>query len=164
MLSEAHNIHPTVKILQRVKSVAFSTAVLPSPHKKKLRFPLWANRVSSSPVVKYYSITSPHSKNVPYKDQRVQLLAPHKTPQESHPVSKSIVQTFTELCQPRICDHSPGEPLLALNHPLGEELFCNIQPKRPLTQLQGHSLGSCHWSPHRSDQSLFLCFPLMRKL
>ena len=42
------------------------------------------------------------------------------------------------------------------NHPLGEELFSNIQPKHPLTQLQAIPLGPVT-GHHREEISACRC-------
>ena len=33
-----------------------------------------------------------------------------------------------------VLDHFPGQPVPTLDHPFGEEIFPNIQPKHPLVQ------------------------------
>lgn len=39
------------------------------------------------------------------KDHAVQILVLHRTPQKSHSVPESVVQTFLELWQPWYYDH-----------------------------------------------------------
>lgn len=47
----------------------------------------------------------------------------HKTPQETHQVPGSIVQTFPELRQARCCNHFLGEPVPVPSHCLGGKNF-----------------------------------------
>lgn len=60
-----------------------------------------------------------------HQDHGVQLLAPCRTPQESHCVPNSVVQTL-ELCQALSCDPFPEEPAPVPRHTLGEEPFSDI--------------------------------------
>lgn len=74
---------------------------------------------------------------------KVQLLSLHRTPQESHPVPESTVQTLPELCQALCCDQCPGElfqcpaTLWAKNLILISTLNFPCQNFRPLTHLAG---------------------------
>ncbi|XP_023782147.1 type II inositol 3,4-bisphosphate 4-phosphatase isoform X6 [Cyanistes caeruleus] len=52
------------------------------------------------------------------RHHQVQLLALHRTSQESHPVPESFVQMLLELCKSWCCDHFTGEP---------------VQPAQPLS-------------------------------
>lgn len=65
----------------------------------------------------------------------IQLLALHRKLNKSHHVPWTIVQAFLGLCQAWCCDHFYCEPVLVLNHPLGEEPSPDIQPKPSVTPL-----------------------------
>lgn len=47
-------------------------------------------------------------------------------------MSESVVQARVELWQTQGLDHCPGEPVPALNHPLGEKPFPDILPEPPI--------------------------------
>lgn len=78
------------------------------------------NPDASKRVKKYPRLEGTH------KDQ-VQLLTLPRTPQESHSLSESIVQTFSELWQPWGGVIIPWGAVPVPNNPLGEECFPNIQ-------------------------------------
>lgn len=76
----------------------------------------------------------------------------HKIPQESHHMSEGIVQVLLELCQAWYCDYFFGQPVPMPNHPLGKELFPDIQPKltqphpifsSPVTGYDSEEIGTC---------------------
>lgn len=71
---------------------------------------------------------------------------------------QSTVQTLLEHCQDWCCDHLPGEAVPVPKHPLGEQLFSNMQPVPPQHNLRWFS-RSCQWSSQRRDQCLPLLFP-----
>ncbi|XP_051655216.1 uncharacterized protein LOC127476367 [Manacus candei] len=76
--------------------------------------------------------------------------SPALSPQESHSVLESVVQTLPELSQSWYCDHFPGEPVPVPSHPLGEGSFSNIQPRPPLTQL--HAIASGPVTSHHREE------------
>lgn len=62
-----------------------------------------------------------------HKDHWLQVLAPHRTIQNSNQMSESVVQTLLELQQVQRHDHFPGETVPVHNHPFGENPFPDTQ-------------------------------------
>ena len=56
-------------------------------------------------------------------------------------VLKCHIYTVSKYLQGWWLHHFPGQPVPMLDHPLSEEIFPNIQPKPPLTQLE--AIFSC---------------------
>lgn len=72
------------------------------------------------------------------------------TPQKSHHIPENVFQMLLELCQAWHCDHFPEEPVPVPRHPLGENPFCDIQSKPPLTQV--HSISLSPITGHESEE------------
>ena len=56
-------------------------------------------------------------------------------------MTKCTVQTLLKLWQAWCSDYIPGEPVPVREHPLGEEPLPDVQPKRPLPQLNTVPVG-----------------------
>lgn len=85
----------------------------------------------------------------------IQLPSLHRTPQELHHVSESIVQIILELCLAWGCDHSPWKSVSVSSHPLLTKRQVALEEAAALQAPQTGSLlaggpqrdkkvGGCH--------------------